>query len=90
MSKLNSLCADFFAKRIALSANEDIVFNILSQKGEMHAPAISRASGGAISLASVYTILSRLEKKRVVNRREDFVVVDDIRARRVYYSLADE
>lgn len=55
--------------------------------GEAHAPAIARASSGAISIAAIYSLLKRLEQREMVKKREVYIPVGDIQAKRVYYTL---
>lgn len=63
------------------------VLAVLSSLQEGHGPAISRASKGSISVAAVYKLLSRLEKRGLVHKREEQVQVGDITAKRVFYKV---
>lgn len=54
---------------------------------EMHAPAISRASNGTIPVAQIYVLLKRLEARNLVRKREVFIQIGDIRAKRIFYQL---
>lgn len=56
---------------------------------EAHGPMISRASKGTISVASIYKLLTRLEKRGLVQRREEYLKAGDIMAKRVLYKLSD-
>lgn len=85
--KVNEMNGNFVRLASSLPATEATVYNVLLKKGELHAPAISRASNGTVSIASVYVILSRLEKKGMVSKREQFIEIDDTKVRRVYYQV---
>lgn len=63
------------------------VLTVLASIKEGHGPAISRASKGSISVAAVYKLLSRLEKRGLVHKREEHVQVGDITAKRVFYKV---
>lgn len=63
------------------------VLTVLFSLKEAHGPAISRASKGSISVAAVYKLLSRLENRGLVHKREEQVQVGDITAKRVFYKV---
>jgi len=62
---------------------------LASLNKEVHGPAISRASNGSISVAAIYKLLSRLEKRSLVQKREEHVQVGDITAKRMLYKLSE-
>ena len=66
------------------------VLQILINLGESYAPGILRESkaknGPLTSVASVYTLLGRLEKRGLVTRREVTFDLGDMPVRRVLYS----
>ncbi|TFW30304.1 helix-turn-helix transcriptional regulator [Massilia horti] len=75
-------------QRIKVPDAEFEVLTVLaSLKKEVHGPAISRASNGSISVAAIYQLLSRLEKRGLVQKREEYVEVGDITAKRVLYKV---
>jgi DNA-binding MarR family transcriptional regulator len=63
----------------------------LAALGEAHGPKISRAMQGAVSVAAIYKLLARLEKRGLVIRNESTVRIDeDVEVRRVVYHVPDE
>lgn len=73
----------------AAPPSEQAVLDILVKMGEAHAPAIVRASGGSLSLAAIYSLLNRLERKGLVEKRELYIRIGDIDARRVLYKATE-
>lgn len=57
---------------------------------ESSGPTIARATNGAVTIDAIYTLLKRLEKRGLVQRREEMVPVVDIQTRRVVYRLDDD
>lgn len=73
---------------VHVPAAEFEVLRVLANTGDAHAPKIARASNGSIpSVASAYSMLGRLEKRNLVQRREEHVLVGDITVRRVFYTV---
>jgi hypothetical protein len=65
----------------------EVVRVLTNLRKEAHAPAIARASEGAISVAAVYKLLGRLVESGVVLKREKDIPIGDITARRVFYRV---
>jgi len=75
---------------IKVPDTEFLVLLVLSDLDiEAHAPAIARASNGSVSVAAVYTLLSRLEKRGLVEKREEYVEIGDLTAKRVLYKICE-
>jgi DNA-binding MarR family transcriptional regulator len=65
--------------------SEMSVLAIIMKMGEAHAPAIARASNGKVTVSAIYSLLNRLERRGLVEKREVYIEVGDISARRVVY-----
>lgn len=78
------------SKQFGCSKTEWLVLELLG-KEEMIAPQISRLSGGVLSQASCYKLLSRLEERGLVIRKQTKIEVTGTALRRfVYSSTFDE
>lgn len=71
------------------NAEFQVLTVLTSLNKEAHGPAISRASNGSISVAAIYKLLSRLEQRGLVHKREEQVQVGDITAKRVLYKVCE-
>ena len=84
----NLTVESYAGESLDIPSSEKKILRILAELGgEAHAPAIARASDGAVSVAAIYSLLQRLERRGFVQRREVFILVGDIQARRIFYSL---
>lgn len=70
---------------VKIPESEALILEILASLGKAHAPAISRASQGKIPSNSVYILLKRLLRRKLVKRLDGVVAVNDIEIKRVMY-----
>lgn len=79
--------AEHLKMNVQVPEAEYRVLRILANLGEAHGPGIARASNGSVSVAAVYKLLSRLEQRGLVQKREEHIPIGDITARRMFYKV---